>query len=240
MIDKVIKIGNRIDIQSFNPDTNEKRIYKSQVFDIMDNNEICIAMPFEGTKLIVLSLNKRYKMCFYTKNGLYECMGYVVERYKSDNRHVARISIKTGLKKIQRREYYRLEKLIDLEYRLLTEEEETLETAQDVLNKELEYERRPDYYKGVAVDVSGGGARLILDEAYPPGTHLIVHFFETIFPDRPDYYALAQVVMSERLEGQHGQGSNRMEFVLKNEQEREKLIQYVFQEDRKKRQSRKS
>ena len=150
MVEKIIGVGNKVDIEYVNPDTKEKYIYKSQVFDIMENDEIRIAMPFEGTKLVVMSLNIRYKFCFFTKTGLFECTGLVIDRFKSDNRYVAVISLQTGLRKIQRREFYRLEKLTDIEYRVLTEEESNLETVREVLLAEDEAAEKPIYKKGIA------------------------------------------------------------------------------------------
>ena len=46
MIERIISIGDKIDIERTNPETKEKYIYKSQVFDIKDNDEVYIAMPF--------------------------------------------------------------------------------------------------------------------------------------------------------------------------------------------------
>ncbi len=240
MIERIISVGNKIDIEKVNPDTHEKAIYKSQVFEIMENDEIHIAMPFEGTKLILLSLNIRYKMCFYTPNGLFECTGLVVDRFKSDNRYVAVISLKTGLRRIQRREFFRLEKLIDVDYRVLSEEESVYESADAIFEKEREQVEPPVYKSGMAVDLSGGGARFVLDDAYPRETHLIMRLYIEITPHRPVFEVIGRVVHSERLSGKTGQCENRIEFVRIKEQQREKLIHYIFAEERRMRQIRKN
>lgn len=240
MIERIISIGDKIDIERTNPETKEKYIYKSQVFDIKDNDEVYIAMPFEGTKLVVMSLNIRYKMCFYTPNGLFECMGLVVDRFKSDNRYVAVISLKTGLKKIQRREFFRLEKLIDVDYRPLSEEESNCESVQEIMEMEKSMPQLPVYKKGIAVDLSGGGARFVLEDAYPADSYLIMklHLGEGLV--MPDFDVIGKVVMSEKMPGKTGQCENRVEFVRIKERDRERLIQYIFTEERKLSRTRKS
>lgn len=233
MVERIVSVGNKVDIEFANPDTKEKRIYKSQIFDIMENDELRIAMPFEGSRLVVLSLNIRYKMCFYTQNGLFECVGHVTDRYKSDNRYVAVVSLKTGLKRIQRREFFRLEKLIDMDYRVLSEEESNYESVQELLEEETMQVEPPVYKKGIAVDLSGGGARFILEDAYPVSTYILIKFHMEIIPGQSEFCVLGRIVMSERLSGKVGQCENRLEFVRLAEKDREKLIHYIFDEERK-------
>ena len=233
MVERIISIGDRIDIERKNPQTQEASVYKSQVFDILDNDEIRIAMPFDGSRLVVMSLNIRYKMCFYTDNGLFECIGNVVDRYKSNNRYVAVISLKTGLKRIQRREFFRLEKLINAEYRVLSEEESNLESAQAVLEQERSLMELPVYKKGMAVDLSGGGARFVLEDAYPVSTFLMLQLHLSLDVNDPYFYVIGKVVMSEKVIGKVGQCENRIEFVRIHDKDREKLIQYIFREERK-------
>lgn len=233
MVERIIGVGDRIDIERRNPETKEISVYKSQVFDILDNDEIRIAMPFDGSRLVLMSLNVRYKMCFYTDSGLFECMGYVVDRYKSDNRYVAVVSLKTGLKRIQRREFFRLEKLINADYRVLSEEESNVESAQAILEQERSMVELPVYKKGMAVDLSGGGARFVLEEAYPASTFLMIQLHLAIDENDPYFYVIGKVVMSEKVIGKVGQCENRIEFVRIRDNDREKLIQYIFKEERK-------
>lgn len=233
MIEKIIEIGNKIDIEYTNPDTKVKHLYKSQVFEIMNNDELRIAMPFEGAKLSIMSLNRRYKFCFYTQTGLFECMGYVVDRFKSDNRYIAVISLKTGLRKIQRREFFRLEKLIDIDYRVFSEEESNCESVNEILEKEKDYVEEPVYQKGMAVDLSGGGARFVLDDAYPVSTYILIRMHIELTSELSEFYVIGKVIMSEKMSSQSGQCENRIEFVRIRENEREKLIHYIFREERK-------
>lgn len=233
MIERIISVGNKVDVENIDSETKEKRVYKSQVFDIMSHDEVRIAMPFEGDKMIVMSLNVRYKLCFHTDNGLFECVGHVIDRYKSKNRYVAVLSLETGLRKIQRREFFRLEKLIDVDYRVLTEEESNCENVEEILEKEMEYVEPVVYKKGIAVDLSGGGARFVLDETYPISTYVLIRMHIDVELEQSLFYVIGKVVMSEKIPEQAGQCENRIEFVRLEESEREKLIHYIFKEERK-------
>lgn len=241
MVERIISIGDKVDIERVNPNTKESSIYKSQVFEIMENDEIRMAMPFEGTRLVLLSLDTRYKMCFYTKNGLFECMGRIVDRFKSENRFLVVVSLKTGLRKIQRREFFRLEKLIDMDYRILTDEESVCENVEELCEMETAtMEQPPIYKKGIAVDLSGGGARFILEEAFPVDTYMLLRLNISLESDKSEFCVIGRVIMSEKLDGKNSQCENRMEFVRIQESMREKLIHYIFKEERKMRQSEKS
>lgn len=240
MIERIVSAGDKVDIERVNPETKEKCSYKSQVFEIMENDEIRIAMPFDGSRLVLLSLDTRYKMYFYTVNGLFECMGRVIDRFKSGNRYIAVINLKTGLRKIQRREFFRLEKLIDIDYRILSEEESICEDIEKLFAMEESAIEFPAYRKGIAVDLSGGGARFILDDAYPVDTYILLRMNISLEPGQSEFCVIGRVVMSERLGGKTGQCENRMEFVRIRESMREKLIHYIFREERKMRQNGKS
>ncbi len=240
MIEKIIASGDKIDIEVIDPNTREKHIYRSQVFDILDNDQLRIAMPFVDTKLIVLSLNVRYKLCFHTQMGLFECVGHVIDRFKSDNRYIAVVTLKTGLRKIQRREFYRLERLTDLQYRLLSQEEAQCETVRELLLMEEEAVEGPVYKSGIAVDLSGGGARLLTDEQYSVPEYLVIKLHIDVAPEQSEFYVIGKIVLSEKLAGKSGQYENRVEFVRMEEPEREKLIHYIFKEERKLRRIRKS
>jgi c-di-GMP-binding flagellar brake protein YcgR len=70
----------------------------------------------------------------------------------------------TGLKKFQRREFYRLETMLDFAYYKISEEVAELETTEEL----FEEISNPDYieYKGYArtKDISGGGMKFTTAE----------------------------------------------------------------------------
>ena len=139
MISNVLREGMKIDIHIVNqterPESAEKAapVYKSQIFELFENGEMEIMMPIQSGKLILLPLGLRYEFVFYTPNGLYKSIGQIWERYKTENRYMLRIVLNTPLSKYQRREYYRMECVLDMGYFHLTDEESEMEQTEDII-----------------------------------------------------------------------------------------------------------
>ena len=93
MLSKYVIPGNRIEMQAVervkNADEAEKKkVYQSQVYDIVSEDRLEIVMPMEKSKLILLPVDAEYDLYFYTQSGLYQCFARVkrkLERYL-DNR----------------------------------------------------------------------------------------------------------------------------------------------------------
>ena len=113
MILEKLKVGNRVDIrilqevnQSYDSE-NKPEVYKSQIYDLISEYEIILTMPIISSKIILLPVDVRYELCFYTEYGLYTCDAIIKERYKESNIYVVKLEIISALTKFQRREYYR-------------------------------------------------------------------------------------------------------------------------------------
>lgn len=251
MIADVIEVGNKIDIMEINnskksdlvenrPIREGKVVYKSQVFDILDNDELKILMPFDGPKVVVLPLNGSYNMCFYTRTGLFQCVGNVIDRYKTSNQLVLVVALKTGLQKVQRREFFRLQKILDIDYRMLTEQESQMESVEEILKFEQNQDSEMNYFQGIVVDLGGGGARFISTQQYDISTYIIIKLKITVNSEQKRLRVIGRIINSEKLQNKSGQYETRVEFVRIKNQDREKLIQYIFEEERKMRQKEKS
>ena len=121
-LSQMIAPGDKIDIQLVQQtgmeEQNEEtaKIYKSSVLDITEDEELEIAMPFIGTKMILLPTGVRFHFLFYSKAGMYECTGVVKDRYKRGSLYILLVSPASKLEKIQRREYFRYPCLLDFKY----------------------------------------------------------------------------------------------------------------------------
>ena len=67
--------------------------YFSQVYDILSEDEMKIAMPIVDGRVIPLPVNGRYDLCFYTSGGLYQCKATITDRYKEGGLFVLQIEI---------------------------------------------------------------------------------------------------------------------------------------------------
>ena len=112
MLGKIIGVGNKIELtkvsQSLAYDMNGKggfndnRVLVSQVYDIIDEDRIKIAVLLDGGKVVLLPNNTRIDACFFTSKGLYQGRFIIVDRYKEGNLMVQVIELINELKKYQR------------------------------------------------------------------------------------------------------------------------------------------
>lgn len=230
MISKYVNVGDRVDIESIvRPNsTKEKKSYRSQVFDIESEDSIKIAMPMEGGKLILLSVDDEYNLCFYTPNGLYQCIGRVADRYKIDSVYVLVMELITDIRKYQRREYYRLNCVLDMKSTMISEKD-VGELSEQVhfIDTDITFDN------GVMVDISGGGARFISKVKYPRDSKIIFAFSLFVNGALTEYKLLGRVLISEEIENRPGEFEHRIQFVNMMNDERESIIKYIFEEERK-------
>ena len=172
MKEQVINIGDKVEMYRISAqlDENEvRRQYISQLLDYMDDDQVKLAMPMEGGKMIPLTVGDMYEVCFYTSTGLYSSQIEITDRYKEGNIFILVAEFRSDMEKCQRRQYYRLEKIIDFNYRNYTKEEEILERrlkVNDFSNdearescKKILHEVKNKWFNATITDISGGGVR---------------------------------------------------------------------------------
>lgn len=235
MISKYIHAGNRLEIESVKKVVNEygeitRKTYKSELYEIVTEDKIKVAMPMEQMKVILLPVGGEYSLCFYTKNGLYQCLARVVERYKSNNLFVLVMELETDLQRYQRREYYRLNTVLDMKCKKLDDGKMSggEETEQvEFLDTDLTFDN------GTMVDISGGGARFISKVQYPERS--LIRFVFSLFVNGSitEYRLLGRILKSSPIEKREGAFENRVQFVNMGNEDRESIIKYIFEEERK-------
>lgn len=237
MISKYVSIGDKLDLEtiegSLDPELNQnmgKKTYKSQIYDIVSEDQIKIAMPMEQGKVILLPVDGEYNVCFYTQTGLYQCLGRIIDRYKSDNVFVLVVELTTDLRKYQRREYYRLNCVLDMKSREVTENDV------GIFNERVRFvDTDITFNNGIVVDISGGGARFISKVRYPQGTNILFVFSLYVSGSLNEYKLIGKVLLSEMLENREGEYEHRIQFVNIMNDDRESIIRYIFEEERKNR-----
>lgn len=245
MISNILKERMKVDIRMVGQveragrNGEEVHVYKSQIFDVLDHGELEITMPIEGGKVILLPLDLRYEFIFYTESGLYRSVGRIRERYKTENRYMLKIVLKSPLSKFQRREYFRMQCVLDMIYYPLTKEQAFLEHGEDImenLRDENFVEKRRD---GTIVDISGGGVRFISKEQNEEGGYALVVVLLRTGEHEKQYLLPGRILHCVRLETPEIKYENRVEFIISDSKLREEIIRYVFDEERRMRRSNK-
>lgn len=234
MVTDILALGNKIELRKINTSIGAKKqekMYVSQILEFDDEEEdvLCLAMPILEGKLIPLGVGERYELFFFTKRGMYTCDSEVINRYKSQNIYVVVIRMTTELKKYQRRQFFRLETNIEVQYKVFSMEDEKFFRTMGRISDEM-YER--PYQTGISLDISGGGIRFIANERLNPGDKVMVLLKFLIDGEEYPCEAMAKAVVAYTTKGKENVFENRIEFVQIKDAERELLIKYIFREER--------
>lgn len=231
MLQDIVSIGDKIELIKYtnqNGDPTKAKSYLSQLLDFQDQTHMCIAMPFENGRIIPLDVGSYYQMCFYTKGGLYQCLGVITDRYRSGNIFTLVVDMKSNLEKLQRRQYYRLECMIDMVYcSLQNEEEEKNYHEQGLFQDRL--------IKATIIDISGGGCKANSTEEAEKNQKIYMRFPLLMDKGPITLELLGKIVYTSAIVNRSRAYEHRIEFVDIKEEERENIVRYVFDEERKRR-----
>lgn len=243
MLSKVISPGDRLELKMVGLNNKKKeigddpdRVYISQVYDVLNEDELKIAMPIVEGRVVPLPLNGRFDLCFYTSNGLYQCRATVTDRYKEDGLFVLQIELTTDLKKFQRRQYFRLECTLDILYKILPKEE-VLEivTNRDRMDEFL----HGGLEHGVALDISGGGMRFTSRQIHTVGDCIIIVAKIKKGDGSTMCILPGTVIRSGKVSHRNDVFEHRVEYNNIQGAVRETLIKFIFEEERRLRQKEK-
>lgn len=234
MLEEYVIPGARIDIvpssDRFVDDAGEQvKEYASKVYDIVSEDRIDVMMPIEKGKLILLPVDGKYNVVFYSDKGLFQCIAKVTDRYRSNNMYILTLDLMSGMQKLQRRQYYRFSCAIPFEVRLLTPDEQQEYNAYSKFTLDEEAPMK----KGVIVDISGGGIRFVSDIRFDAEELIVFRFSLEIRKKVKKYCIIGNVLRAEEMENRQGVFEHRVQFKIIAEDCREDIIHYIFMEERK-------
>ncbi len=229
MLSKIAAPGDKVDLKSVDKLMSDAKIkkYSSRVYDIISDDKVEIVMPMEKSKLILLPIDGEYDLVLYTKNGLFQCYARIYDRYKSNNVYVLAFELTSNLRKHQRREYYRFGCMLELKVRALTTEEtQAVEEGKNLIVPGLPLQR------AVASDLSGGGMRFIMGERHEEGTYMYASFNLMIDGKLHEFETVSKIMTMLDVPGRPDEYDHRVQFVNMGRDERESIIKYIFNEER--------
>lgn len=230
MFKSIIRPGDKIDIRYLHQ--NNDKIYKSGVFDVLDEDEIEITIPTDEGKMVLFHNGFEFEFFFYTSKGMYTCEAVVTDRYKRDNFYLLAVELTTPLKKFQRREFYRLECILDFAYYKIPKAVANLETTEELFEAIAD----PAYIEQKKLartkDLSGGGCRFLTTEPLETGSMVLAVL--RLANDKIDhmFYLVTEIIACDKVKQLDGRWLARGRFDFKNMKDRDLIIRYVFEEDR--------
>lgn len=235
MLENYIKAGIRIDLSPIergrlNEEEIEKKVFRTQITEILSDDRLEISMPMEKGRLILLPIDKEFDVFFYTDRGLYQCFGRVINRFKRGNLYLVEMELMSNLRKYQRREFYRFSCSLELDARNLTKDEiESLE------KNELNFIPGLPLKKGVIADISGGGLRFLASEKYDVGSLVMCKWHLAIDGQMKEYRLIGKVLYCQEMDSRDGEYEHRLQYVNVDKKEQEEIIRFIFEEERKSR-----
>lgn len=135
--------------------------YTSQLLDIKDVQHIVIAVPIQESQLMFIPSGSKIRCMFlHNKYGMLSFTGTVSGKAKQENVLVMNVEINSRLFKIQRRNHYRLDYMLDVRYRLISK----YENLDESISCNIE-----DYTLAYTKNISGCGACIITDNSIERG-----------------------------------------------------------------------
>lgn len=235
MLSEYVLPGTKMEMQlvervKYVDEAEKKKIYQTSVYDVLSDDRLEIYMPLEKSKLILLPVDSEYELYFYTTGGLYQCFARVLDRYKTDKKYILLMELTSNLRKFQRREYYRLSCALEMSARPLEKEEiKAIEQNEKYLVPGLPLTR------SIIVDISGGGIRFVGDYAYEPENLICCKYHLLVDGRDKEYTLIAKIISVRELEGKSGLYEHRAQYININTMDREEIIRFIFEEERKSR-----
>ena len=238
-LSNVIRPGDKIDIKLIHQMNREENggeqaaLYQSRVCDPTSETDLEIEMPISGGKMILFPMGAECHFVFYTKGGMYQCDGTVQRRYKDGNLYFLSVRITTAPEKFQRREFFRIDYVMPFQYYEITEEMAKLPTTESILAALSEGGKDQKPLRGTIQDISGGGVRFSADRMPHRGDYLLLSFH--LKNERLDemFHLVSQVVAVQEHPTVRNMYIQRVKFIFRDLRIRERIVRFVFEEERK-------
>ncbi|ABX43053.1 flagellar brake protein [Lachnoclostridium phytofermentans] len=246
MFKDIASVGDKIELVKINNQgniINESKRHVSVVYELNEADYASIAIPIENSRLIPLEIGEYYLIYIYNKNGFYQCKAKVIKRFRIQSAYAAQIQIISDLEKQQRRQFFRLDIVQDMSFRVLAEDEwdEIKKLQNSFINKsniqeimeKLQTNKTQIWQDGFMVDLSGGGLKFNSKEVCNKDDIIQVKF--TLESGPKKFLIFAKVISCSEAKNLPNIYAKRIVFLNIKNDEREAIVRYIFEEERKRR-----
>lgn len=229
-----LNIADELDIMIF-IDNNTSLTLKTVAYEVTSDKKIVISNPVKEGHLYPLENRYIYYFRFYKENmGMYLFKGTVVKRIKYDNLPAVEILLASPIKKIQRRRFFRVRFMSTGNFiykRELSEQElarmksklaKKYKNIDDIVIEETVEEKIPFD----TIDLSGGGIKVLCDNAYQIGDYVEGNFY--IYKSWVNFKG--EVTRNDKNES--GKYEVGIKFLELDESTEAKIVSYVFEIER--------
>lgn len=235
----LVRPGDKIDIKLLyqverrkNGEDIEVKEYKSNISDCLSDNMLEINMPTESGKMVLFQTGLRCEMVVYTKKGMYKFVSIAKERYKHDNLYFLSVEVVVPPAKFQRREYFRISYVNDMKFYEIDEKIASLETTEELFCVIHNPSNKISANKAIIQDISGGGIKFLSTKKNEVDEYIVAEI--RLVNDKLDenFYLVCKIISSDAVEGSSNKYTNRAKFIYKDLKDRESIVRFVFEEER--------
>jgi c-di-GMP-binding flagellar brake protein YcgR len=205
-----VEIGEKLGVVVMDRNGQEKECLTSQVLEFQDG-VMEIAMPIREGRLVPIPVNSCVKVMYYRDNGQYCFSAKVLDRRKGKI-PIVRILAISEVKKIQRRDYYRLNATLPIRVCFMDEKPDNEYSCIDTHT----------------IDISGGGLKFASKENFSNADQMIC---QLTLKDKT-LNIKARKVRSSSVYGEEFSFEIGVEFVDVEERIRDEIVNFIFDEQR--------
>ena len=218
-----IKVGDRLEMR-FKGDGTMSKIFLSQVLEY-ENDTVVVYTPISYGKLVVLAKSAPCSLLFFQEEGMLSFTATVVESYVKDDLNLTKLVLTSEPEKMQRREFFRFECALPIKFSIINSKQS--EFAQQG-SKESGASTQP-LYEGVIKDLGGGGLRFVTNAEVESGDNVKC----LLLLEREYIVVIGKVLQKHSFPKSPFKFQYRIIFIGILPEEKDKIIQYVFSQQRK-------
>lgn len=231
----IISVGDKVNMELLvngQPiaDETRRRVLTCKVMDLPETNLLRISMPFHEGRIVPLAVGDQYRLTIYSQKGIHGSTFVVINRLKEGNLFLADVELKGRLERVQRREFFRHDCRMTANYRMVTISELDGDDLPDIQESTQE---DTDWKKCVILDISGGGVRMVSEYQETSGEMMQIHFPIVLDGQIEEVYQYGHVITSLQNPINPQLYIQRIQFEKIGEKERERIIRFIFDEERK-------
>lgn len=206
-----LSLGHKINIKRIKSKANG--VYPSQILDILDDEIIIVSGPLHKRDIVLLNKDEIVEVSYIIEDkGKYSFRAKVLDR---DNSKIYRLKLKriSDVNRVQLRRFYRLEVDVPVKKEFVIEE--------DGKRRIIEENCRSQ-------NISGGGIKLYSNYEHKIGDQVLCSFFI----NNHQIVAMGEVVRIEEVDIFYYKYGIGVKFVELNEEDRDRIISFIFQKQR--------
>lgn len=209
-----MEIGAKIEIVT-KFGSNREEIYFSMVQDIISDSTFLITMPMSKGKPAFLHIGEEVLVYYFNYHGQYSFRAIVIKRYEFQGIYFFKLEKNSKVARLQRRNYFRLPKTIPVQV--------------DIFSKD----KIVNTLYGNSLDIGGGGLAVIVDKKLNEDSKVICTFTLEHDSAIKDFQVKGRVVRCVHTQNMDDKFEVGISFEDICEQQRDRIIKFIFEEQRK-------